>query len=287
MVESRHSDGVGAPTKVGAEVCIVGDHVPAQSSAARVDAFGADASDSRHAHRSPPARTQEAACDDSSVFTAGVPISAVPDDGEWSIDSPVEARDIVVPIVDHSSKDVSLSPAADLVDTDLPVTVALKAAEAFEPDTCEHGEMPMAVGDTAHTFDALEEKGWVYGYKVDAHGAEVIAQGWVPAALLVPLDVDIDVSVDNWCGRSSGRRKGDTCEKESAALSESAACTVKGTGRGRSGRGRGKSEYSVSDGDRDAEDDHSLRESKAERKGGKSGSNNGSKRGGRGVDRGR
>jgi len=277
-----------------------------------VEGLVADGVDDGHARHSPPVLPQSARGEDGGVFKAGVPISAVPDDGEWTIDSPSEAREASVPMSYHSAHEGSEgkdgSEAADgdaarnvpsvppdaepgslqrVMDDDSPPAILRKAAEAFEPSSCDYGEMRMAPGDTCHAFETMVENGWVYAYKVNDRGDEVVAEGWIPAAILVAIDVNIDAAADHWPGREQGRRKGNQTEKYADTGKAADGGAASGPGKGRADRGRGTGSIdgreSRDGGARDWRDvrDHGKGDRKGGRKGGSRGSSKGSGRGGR------
>lgn len=152
------------------------------------------------------------------VFKDGVPISVVPDDGEWSTSAQGEAgegRDghygsrESADVASRGSPSGARSageevwcppPAADAniggwsmaqaSPEDGPTAVVRRAAESYSPDGRRYGEMPVTLGDLVFAFEALVQNGWVYGYKQDEQ-SEVRDQGWLPAAILVSPDTDL------------------------------------------------------------------------------------------------
>jgi len=128
------------------------------------------------------------------VFKTGVPISVV-DDGDWSVNERgteaelAEEIKVVDPVRKQDPQIDADVPKEEDTDTGEPVVVR-RAAEAFLPETREYNEMPISLGDVVYAFESLEQNGWVYGYKQNEKN-EVFEEGWLPLALLVPLDLEI------------------------------------------------------------------------------------------------
>lgn len=138
--------------------------------------------------------------DGGGVFKAGVPISAVPDDGEWAI-SPREkeaeagAAPSLAPEapskVPPDQQPPRLPNRPGEQEEDLPPTSVRRACEGFTPQKRDYGEMPVSLGDVIHAFETLSTNGWVFGYKHNAKD-EVVDQGWLPSEILVTLDTPLD-----------------------------------------------------------------------------------------------
>lgn len=248
-----------------------------------MDGLVADGSEDKGA--SPPDRQgpQRATDDDNGVFKAGVPISVVPDDGEWSINAQAKVVEETPAQLDSTAESITELPARDAstIDNggevpheDSEPVYERRASESFNPEKREYGEMPVALGDVVYAFETLAQNGWVYGYKHDEHD-EVSDQGWLPAAILVPLDTDLD-----WKG--SRRRKGDNGGRAGRS-GRGATASEDGTQRpakpARAGRG-GNRGRDAGDGDEGAGRGQAKAAPKSNTKGGaKAGNTKGSGRG--------
>lgn len=168
----------------------------------------------------PPERPQDA------VFETGVPLSVVPDDGDWSVPKGPDELKIEVPEVpvahevpsppatassSHVEVNGTASPSAPSAQgvgeavpkpdehrsgrvpqkqlPEEPVVQRL-VAEDFAPQKRQYGEMPVALGELVYAFEGLVQNGWVYAYKKDER-EEVSDEGWLPMAILVEPDLDI------------------------------------------------------------------------------------------------
>jgi len=162
--------------------------------------------------------------DNDDVFKAGVPISRIPDDGEWS-----------------GGKQLEKGRALPAEDEGEPV-VLRKAGEAFTPEKKQHGEMCVAEGDFIFAFETLIQNRWVYGYKQGSR-QQVLDQGWLPAAILIDLDETLEEEVKPERKRISN---GGTFQKTAATamatdkVDNAAASGGKGRGKDRSEAAGGK-----------------------------------------------
>lgn len=155
-----------------------------------------------------PVHRQE---DDGGVFKTSVPISAVPDDGEWAISPREKALLPGEPEQEPGVPPASIeAPAAQPMWTSPPVADANSSVrksqasqeqaeqedgpeepvekrlvvEGFEPKTREYGEMPVRSGEVVFAFETKAQGGWVFGYKYNDKN-EVVDEGWLPVETLV------------------------------------------------------------------------------------------------------
>eukprot|EP00929_Paragymnodinium_shiwhaense_P053173 TRINITY_DN2661_c2_g1_i1.p1 TRINITY_DN2661_c2_g1~~TRINITY_DN2661_c2_g1_i1.p1 ORF type:complete len:789 (-),score=257.57 TRINITY_DN2661_c2_g1_i1:195-2489(-) len=196
LIDGSHDSDPSSRSKAAA------DSQPAMGGWANNLGLAADGSaDDRQRPAWAPRAQEESANEERGVFKAGVPISDVPDDGDWSIGPPPKVRDEgQVRPVDAvrglgGDRIAALARSAQEVDmADVPPTVELKVAESFKPrGDGKHGEMAILVGEKVHAFETLAKNGWVYAFKYDEQDSQkVVAQGWIPLSMLVPLDLDLD-----------------------------------------------------------------------------------------------
>lgn len=191
----------------------------AQDSIGWVDGLVADGSEEKSLLQQQASHRKPEDDDGGGVFKAGVPISAVPDDGDWSVSPREKENDVgnIVPSAPEVQNEVaSLRPtgqelAADgradvgftfpsapqkqepppQEEADAPPTVQKRASEAFHPEERKYGEMPVDMGEIVHAFETLAQSGWVFGYK-HTDDNQVCDQGWLPIDILVPLDMPLD-----------------------------------------------------------------------------------------------
>jgi len=233
--------------------------------------------------------------EESGVFKAGVPLSVVPDDGEWSIAAQAKAPESPVraPAADTHAEAVSAvaagtsvskacgmapcadtpaaaawsapAPAVDTLGSVGPWTSPAKAtappvpdepeprvepvaarrvAEAFVVEKREYGEMCVSLGDIVYAFESLVQNGWVYGYKRNGQD-QVSDQGWLPASILVPQDVDLEDDDEEEENLRRAPLPAAVAEEGGAARNDDTAAAEakdwKGPRRrsGRGGRGKG------------------------------------------------
>jgi len=82
--------------------------------------------------------------------------------------------------------------------------------------------MCVAEGELVYAFESQRQGGWVFGYKQNGD-EEVSAQGWLPAAILVPLDLDLDAEEDTQSDRRRPANAGPPRQQPHSATGEASA----------------------------------------------------------------